>query len=59
MRYENLEIELLKHDTVKIKIKKKIIYIDPFKIENGNDRADIIICTHEHLTIALHKIFKK
>ena len=20
--------------------------------------ADIIICTHEHLTIALHKIFK-
>ncbi|MEK6973381.1 MAG: MBL fold metallo-hydrolase [archaeon] len=48
MRYENLEIELLKHDTVKIKIKKKIIYIDPFKIENGNDRADIIICTHEH-----------
>jgi L-ascorbate metabolism protein UlaG (beta-lactamase superfamily) len=48
MKYNNLEIELLKHDTVKIKTKKKIIYIDPIKIENSAEKADIIICTHEH-----------
>jgi len=48
MKYNNLEIELLKHDTVKIKSKNKVIYIDPIKIGNNAEKADIIICTHGH-----------
>ena len=39
-------VELLKHDTVKIKT-PRVIYIDPFKVEEG-EKADLILITHEH-----------
>ncbi|MGN1298633.1 MAG: MBL fold metallo-hydrolase [Candidatus Scatovivens sp.] len=40
-------IELLCHSSIKIK-RKKIIYIDPFKIKENTNDADIIFCTHSH-----------
>ncbi len=46
MQLNNLNIDLLKHDSVKIK-NDKIIYIDPYQIED-DEKADIILITHEH-----------
>ncbi len=40
------DIHWLGHDTFKI-IGEKVIYTDPFKIKK-NDKADIILITHEH-----------
>lgn len=46
MEIEGIQIERLNHASFKIK-KDKVIYIDPFKI-NENEKADIILITHEH-----------
>ena len=40
-------IEVLCHSTIKI-CKEKIIYIDPFKIDENYNDADIIFITHDH-----------
>ena len=40
-------IEVLYHSSIKI-TKKKIIYIDPFKINQNYNDADIIFITHDH-----------
>lgn len=40
-------IQWLGHDSFKIKAGEKIIYIDPWKLENP-EKADIILITHEH-----------
>jgi L-ascorbate metabolism protein UlaG (beta-lactamase superfamily) len=40
------DIHWLGHDTFKI-VGEKVIYTDPFKIKK-NDKADIILITHEH-----------
>jgi len=40
-------IKWLGHDTFRIEYFKKIIYTDPFKISR-NEKADIILITHEH-----------
>ena len=40
-------IQVLCHSSIKIS-KKKIIYIDPFKIEKNYNDADIIFITHDH-----------
>ncbi len=40
-------IKWLGHDSFLIK-KEKIIYIDPFKIKEIKDKADIILITHDH-----------
>lgn len=40
-------IELLYHSSIKIN-RKKVIYIDPYKIDNDYSDADIIFITHEH-----------
>ncbi len=40
-------IEVLCHSSIKIN-KEKVIYIDPFKIENNYNDADIIFITHSH-----------
>ena len=40
-------IEVLCHSSIRI-AKDKIIYIDPFKITNEYNDADIIFCTHSH-----------
>jgi len=46
MKFDNIEMEWLGHDGFKIK-NSKIIYIDPFKI-SSNEKADLILITHEH-----------
>ena len=40
-------IEFVKHNSIKIK-GSKIIYIDPYKIEESCNDADYIFCTHSH-----------
>ena len=40
-------LELLFHSSIKL-LGDKIIYIDPFKIENALHDADFIFCTHSH-----------
>lgn len=40
-------VEVLCHSSIKIS-KEKIIYIDPYKIENNYNDADIIFITHSH-----------
>lgn len=48
MKFGEIEIERFKHDTVMLKGKEKIVYIDPFQLSGKEEKADIIICTHEH-----------
>lgn len=47
MKILGIEIEWLGHASFKVKAKKKIIYIDPFKLNTG-DKADLILITHDH-----------
>ena len=49
MKLLGIDIELLKHDCVKIK-SDKVIYFDPFKLVEGSEleKADIIFITHSH-----------
>jgi len=46
MKIRNIDIELLNHDSVKIK-DKWVIYIDPFQIPIS-EKADFILISHEH-----------
>lgn len=48
MIIENIDIHWLGHDGFKIKADNKIIYIDPFKIKQQNEKADFLFITHEH-----------
>ncbi len=50
MKLLGIDIELLGHASFKIKSKKKVIYIDPFKLNNAQstDKADLILITHDH-----------
>ncbi|MBR2240691.1 MAG: MBL fold metallo-hydrolase [Clostridia bacterium] len=41
-------IQCLGHSTIKINKNSKIMYIDPFNIEEENNDADIIFVTHNH-----------
>jgi len=44
-----LEIFWLKHAAFKIKTESDtIIYLDPFKVPKGEEKADIIISSHDH-----------
>ena len=49
MKILGLDIELLRHASVKIK-DRKIIYIDPFELTEGPapEKADIVLVTHSH-----------
>lgn len=49
MKILGLEIELLRHASVRIK-NKKTIYIDPFELIGDHDleKADIVLITHSH-----------
>ena len=40
-------IEVLCHSSIRIS-KEKLIYIDPFKIDEKYNDADIIMITHDH-----------
>lgn len=48
MKFEGIEIERFKHDTVMVKGNGKVVYVDPFQVQKGMEKADVIICTHEH-----------
>jgi L-ascorbate metabolism protein UlaG (beta-lactamase superfamily) len=41
-------IQWLGHDVFKISDGSTVIYTDPFKLEAGGDKADIILITHDH-----------
>ena len=43
-----MNIEVLCHSSIKIEAQGKIIYIDPFKIKENINDADIILITHPH-----------
>lgn len=47
LEYEGIVIEWLGHATIKVKAQDKIIYFDPYDIEDG-EKADLILITHEH-----------
>lgn len=47
MRFENVEITYLKHAGFKIK-GSKVLYIDPYEITEGFEKADLILVTHDH-----------
>ncbi|MBS3054980.1 MAG: MBL fold metallo-hydrolase [Candidatus Aenigmarchaeota archaeon] len=57
MKILSIEVELLGHDSVKIKT-DKIIYIDPFKIK-PEEKADFIFVTHEHFDHCSSEDIKK
>lgn len=42
-----MKIELLKHNSIKI-TNNKIIYVDPYQIDNELHDADYIFVTHSH-----------
>lgn len=41
-------IQWLGHDVFKISSGPTVIYTDPFRLEEGPDKADIILITHDH-----------
>lgn len=46
--FKDIEIEWLSHDGFRIKGKEQIIYIDPYRIKGENEKADLILITHDH-----------
>ncbi len=48
MKINNLEIKKLRHATFKIVFESKVIYIDPFRLPENQEKADYIFITHEH-----------
>ncbi len=47
MKIKDIELQWLGHSGFLIK-NKKVIYIDPYKIKDGLEPADIILITHSH-----------
>lgn len=48
MKFQNIDIKWLGHSGFLIEAGEKIIYIDPFQLNNGGEKADIILITHPH-----------
>jgi len=48
LNFKDLAIELLGHDTVRVKSKGFVIYVDPYVLDPEPDKADLILITHEH-----------
>jgi len=48
LNFNKVSIELLGHDTVRIKSHGKVIYIDPYILDPEPDKADLVLITHEH-----------
>ncbi|MEM4366694.1 MAG: MBL fold metallo-hydrolase [Candidatus Anstonellales archaeon] len=46
--YKGVEMELIGHASVKIKAGKEVIYIDPYAVKQGAEKATIILYTHGH-----------
>lgn len=47
LKFRNVEITWLKHAGFKLK-GSKIVYIDPFEVPAGHEKADLILVTHDH-----------
>jgi len=47
MKIDDIEIKWLGHDGFLIK-NSKVIYIDPYNIKEGSEKADLILLTHSH-----------
>lgn len=47
MKYKDIEIKWLGHDGFILSNSKKI-FIDPYKIQESGDKADILLITHTH-----------
>ena len=45
--YRNVEITWLKHAGFKLK-GSKIVYIDPYEVPGSQEKADLILVTHDH-----------
>ncbi len=45
--YNNVELTWLKHAGFKIK-GSRVIYIDPYEVPEGLEKADVILITHDH-----------
>lgn len=43
-----MKIEVLCHSSIRIKGEEKIIYIDPYRIKQEKNDADLILITHSH-----------
>ena len=41
-------VKVLSHSSIRIEKENKVIYFDPYKIEEESHDADIIFCTHSH-----------
>lgn len=48
MQYKNLNIKWLGHSGFLIKYNEMNIYIDPIKLSDFNEKADLILITHGH-----------
>lgn len=46
--YQNLTIAWLGHDSFRIVGEGAVLYIDPYQLQVGEPKADIILVTHEH-----------
>lgn len=47
LKFRNVEIVWLKHAGFKLK-GSRVIYIDPYEVPAGQEKADIILVTHDH-----------
>ncbi|NHW23929.1 MAG: MBL fold metallo-hydrolase [Archaeoglobales archaeon] len=47
LNYRNVEITWLKHAGFRLK-GSKIVYIDPYEVPAGEEKADLILVTHDH-----------
>jgi L-ascorbate metabolism protein UlaG (beta-lactamase superfamily) len=47
LEYRGVKMSWLGHDGFRIR-NGKVLYVDPFKIEGGGPKADIVLLSHEH-----------
>lgn len=47
-RFGPLEISWLGHDSFRITTGTFVVYIDPFQLQVGEPKADVVLVTHEH-----------
>jgi L-ascorbate metabolism protein UlaG (beta-lactamase superfamily) len=48
MKIEGYEIEFLGHSGFLVKMKNKVIIIDPYRVSDSVPKADIVLVTHSH-----------
>ncbi len=48
MEIEGIKLEWLGHDTFRITAEGKVIYTDPYALDENPQKADIILISHEH-----------